>query len=453
LNRERRVIEEIHAECPEDFIHSAPFGNWGVTSNFGGKVDGHQFDGWCHDVRICDNAGNCRNACMDGWYEWNSCTDNSLFRAPNCTLYNSAQCTEQTSPTGINIHGMKQVDVPVSCPSASGGGCGDVKQFASGTNFLSLYELDPVCCDALVQSVYFPEVTVPLTCDALGCAPAQSGWVKPSFWDSPATPGKVFADLAVAVNWGAFVDPNRACRLETISFTTVTAAGYIGPNAAPDAILSAFGEQLAPVTAQATSLPLPESLGGISLRVIDSAGMARTSPLLYVSPRQVNFILPGGLARGQARLTILSGDSERASGLAQIEPVAPGVFTADSSASGIASAIAVRVAADGTSSTQAVYGCDGGTCTAVPIDLGEPLDRTYLVLFGTGIRNRSSVSAVAVVIGGENARVEYAGPQPEYPGLDQVNLLIPPDLKGRGVVEVSLTVDSRTANPVQVSIR
>src|SRR5690348_8261138 len=85
VNRNRSVTGQIHAECPIS-IHSVPFGNWGVTSNFGQKQDDHQFQGWCHDTRICDNRGNCRTECKDGWYEWNSCTDIDDYKAPNCTL-------------------------------------------------------------------------------------------------------------------------------------------------------------------------------------------------------------------------------------------------------------------------------------------------------------------------------------------------------------------------------
>ena len=116
LNQERRVIGGVNTECPTLLLHSAPFGNWGVTSNFGAALDGHQFDGWCHNTRICDNNGNCRTDCGDGWYEWNSCTDHSQFKAPNCTLYNAADCTQQVTSTGVNTHGSRTLDVPVSCP-------------------------------------------------------------------------------------------------------------------------------------------------------------------------------------------------------------------------------------------------------------------------------------------------------------------------------------------------
>ena len=225
LNRNRRVMGPIHAECPPS-IHSTPFGNWGVTSNFGQEGNSHQFDGWCHDTRVCDNNGACRSVCTDGWYEWNSCTDHALYRPPNCTLFNAAECTEQATVTGINVHGTKYVDVPVSCPTDTNGdgipdqgGCADVKQYASGTNFMSLYELDPICCDELVQTVYFPPVTAPLTCDAFGCGANGSEWVSPSAWDSPATPAKVFAQMAMLVNWGGFVDRNSACRLSAPAFS------------------------------------------------------------------------------------------------------------------------------------------------------------------------------------------------------------------------------------------
>src|SRR3954447_6002800 len=68
LNQARRVTGAIGAECASP-VHSTPFGNWGVTSNYGQKGNSHQFDGWCHDQRVCDNTGACKSVCADGWYE------------------------------------------------------------------------------------------------------------------------------------------------------------------------------------------------------------------------------------------------------------------------------------------------------------------------------------------------------------------------------------------------
>ena len=282
LNQSRRVTGAIHAECPEEVVHSVPFGNWGVTSTFGQKGDSHQFDGWCHNARACDNAGTCKSVCTDGWYEWNSCTDNSLFTAPNCSLYNAANCTEQATATGINVYETRYVDLPVSCPADSNGdgvpdrgGCNDIQTFFSGTNFMSLYELDPVCCDQLVQTVYFPPIALPLACDAFGCAATASDWVSPISWDSPASPAKVFAQVAMVVNWAGFVDPSGVCRLTAATFDSVSGASFAGPNLAPDSYASALGSQLSPVTEQATTDPLPVSLAGVTVSITDRAGTER----------------------------------------------------------------------------------------------------------------------------------------------------------------------------------
>ena len=44
--------------------------------------------------------------------------------------------------------------------------------------------------------------------------------------------------------------------------------------------------------------------------------------------------------------------------------------------------------------------------------------------------------------------VTYAGPQGSFPGLDQVNVLLPSTFTGMGVQNLTLTVNGSTANPV-----
>jgi uncharacterized protein (TIGR03437 family) len=90
---------------------------------------------------------------------------------------------------------------------------------------------------------------------------------------------------------------------------------------------------------------------------------------------------------------------------------------------------------------------------ALPIDLGSADEQLFLILFGTGLRSRTSLSAVTASIGGVNADVSYAGPQNDFVGLDQINLLIPRTLAGRGEVEVELTVESKATNTVRVHVR
>ena len=84
-------------------------------------------------------------------------------------------------------------------------------------------------------------------------------------------------------------------------------------------------------------------------------------------------------------------------------------------------------------------------------DAGAASDQLFLLLFGTGLRYRSSLSTATVVIGNQPVEVIYAGAQGEMSGLDQLNLRLPRSMAGRGLVDVKVTVDGRAANTVQVA--
>ena len=90
-----------------------------------------------------------------------------------------------------------------------------------------------------------------------------------------------------------------------------------------------------------------------------------------------------------------------------------------------------------------------------PIDLGPSGDQVYLILFGTGLRGHSSASnSVTAAAAGVSLPVSYAGAQNAlYPGLDQVNALLPRSLAGKGDVAVQVTVDGQAVNPAHVTIR
>ena len=94
-----------------------------------------------------------------------------------------------------------------------------------------------------------------------------------------------------------------------------------------------------------------------------------------------------------------------------------------------------------------------GRFVPVPIDLGPATDQLFLILYGTGVRFRSALTAVSATIGGENSEVLYAGPAEGFVGLDQCNLRIPRSLAGRGAVNVNLAVDGKTANFVTIQIK
>ncbi len=241
----------------------------------------------------------------------------------------------------------------------------------------------------------------------------------------------------------------------TRTAATVSAASFFGPSLASESIVAAFGTSLATTVEVATSLPLPVSLAGTTVKVKDSAGVERLAPLFFVSPAQVNYQIPQGTATGTATITITSGDGTVSTGTAQIAAVAPGLFTANADGQGVLAAVVLRVRADGSQSYEAVarYDETQRKMVAVPVDLGPTTDQVFLILFGTGLRFRSSLSAVTLKMGGADAEVLYTGSQGGFAGLDQLNVRLPRSLAGRGEVELNLTVDGKTANPVKLSIR
>ena len=216
-------------------------------------------------------------------------------------------------------------------------------------------------------------------------------------------------------------------------------ASLTGP-LAPESLASLFGSRLSAATESADRLSPPTSLGGISLRVIDSSGTARLAPLFYVSPSQINFEVPAATATGNVTLEVVNAPASLPQPAAQVNDIAPALFAYEDNT---VLAYALRIEPDGRSTVLSVR-------NTIVLD-----DRpVFLVLYATGIRHRSSLSNVQCTIGGISIPVEYAGPNGGgMPGLDQVNVRLSSDLKGLGVTNLLLTVDGIFSNTVSVDIR
>jgi uncharacterized protein (TIGR03437 family) len=208
---------------------------------------------------------------------------------------------------------------------------------------------------------------------------------------------------------------------------------------APGSLGTIYGQNLASTTQQATGLPLPTFLADTSVTVRDNAGQSSTAQLLYVSPTQINFLVPAGLATGIATFTIASGTATPITAMGAVGQVGPSLFSMNGAGAGIAAASAFRA---------------GGVALDLtrPIDLSGPAP-VYLTLYGTGIRNFSSLNNVLVTIGGVPLQVLYAGPQPDFAGLDQINVQLPQALQGSGIANIVLKVDQHQANTVTVNIQ
>jgi uncharacterized protein (TIGR03437 family) len=232
----------------------------------------------------------------------------------------------------------------------------------------------------------------------------------------------------------------------------LNAASYGAGSFAPNSFAVVFGADLATL---ASASNLGTTLGGTSIQIKDAAGKTSNALLYYSSPAQMNFILPANLSLGMGTMTVQTQTGVSAATAISIAAVSPGLFSADASGTGVAAGGALRVSGDGTQTPLPISSCGGQplACTAIPIDLGTDTDTVYLSLYGTGIRGRNALTAVTATIGGLATDIQYAGAQPAYPGLDQVNLQLNPALRGRGSVPIALTVDGIIANVVTVAIQ
>jgi uncharacterized protein (TIGR03437 family) len=238
--------------------------------------------------------------------------------------------------------------------------------------------------------------------------------------------------------------------------TSVPAASFIGNIIAPDSIVAAFGLNLATALKVATTTPLPTELEGTTVKITDSAGAERLARLFFVAPTQINYLMPPEAAPGAATVTVKSGDNKLSAGTVEIARTSPSLFTCNADGKGVAAGVVLRVKADGTQGYEPIARFDAAQnrCIAVPIELGVANEQVFPILYGSGIRNRSSLSAVTVTIGGLAQQVVFAGAVEGLAGLDQVNIgPLSRELMGRGEVDVVLTVDSKQANTVRVSFK
>jgi len=220
---------------------------------------------------------------------------------------------------------------------------------------------------------------------------------------------------------------------------------------APDSVMLVSSRNMSVQPTPAPADSPPTSLGGTAVQVTDARGQPKPAPLFYVSAGQVIYAVPSALATGPGTVSVYRDGFLVAQGNVQIADVAPALFTANSTGSGVAAAFYIQGSGGVFGDPQLVFQCSGapGSCVAIPIDLGTSTVQTTLFLFGTGIRGASSVT---VTVGGESVPAQLAT-SCCLMGLDEVTLSVPHSLAGKGLVNVLLTANGQAANTVQVSFK
>jgi uncharacterized protein (TIGR03437 family) len=166
----------------------------------------------------------------------------------------------------------------------------------------------------------------------------------------------------------------------------------------------------------------------------------------------VNYLVPASAAPGKREVAVRNSGNVVCRGTLELDRVAPAIFSANSDGRGIAAAQVVRVKADATQTYEqvAVFDAVQGRYVAQPIDFGASTDRLFLLLYGTGFRN---AGAFGLQVGPATLVLSYAGKQPQFSGLDQVNAELPRSLAAAGEVVVKFQADGKPANQVTLTFR
>lgn len=234
---------------------------------------------------------------------------------------------------------------------------------------------------------------------------------------------------------------------------SVSAASFAAGALAPETITAAFGTGLSQNIVVASTFPLPTTLDNTQVIVVDAFGSERPAPLFFVSPTQINYLVPQGLFPGTATVFVRRSGNDVAQGSIPVESAAPALFAANANGQGLAAAVVLRVR-NGQQTFEPVARAENGSQVPVPIDLGPESDQVYLLLFGTGFRGFVPPSGLSVSVGGTNVPVPGYAAVDGFAGLDQCNIgPLPRSFAGRGNVNVVMTAGTKTANTVSISIK
>lgn len=233
------------------------------------------------------------------------------------------------------------------------------------------------------------------------------------------------------------------------SITSIVHATSFLPKASPGAYVSIIGSGFTTQTMDWTSTiaggtALPQEVAGIEVRV-----GSQQAYVYYISPTQINFLLPMNTPTGIANVELTTPAGGMTTSL-EIDGVAPGLSAYRLNGTLYPAALfassAIYVAA---------VGALGGAYASRPATAGDVIE-----LYGTGMGPTNpaapdgvvlaqaypapSLAAFKATIGGVNAPVQYAGLVGA--GLFQIDVQIPSGLKG-GDQPLNMTVSNVAIQP------
>ncbi len=223
----------------------------------------------------------------------------------------------------------------------------------------------------------------------------------------------------------------------------------------PGSLVSIYGSNLASGLALANTIPLSGTLNNVSVTL-----NGIPAPLQFVSQNQINAQVPWNVlssgTSGSATIIVTNNNQPSASQTVPIGPFSPGIFALGNNAVAINNN-------DGT--VAAAAGSIPGVNTR-PASVTEPLGLqiwcTGLGAVTPSVANgansldtlRNAVTQPVVMVGGKAATVLFAGLQPNFPGVNQINILLAPDTPKGNAVPIQIIVGGiTTSNTITMAVQ
>ena len=277
---------------------------------------------------------------------------------------------------------------------------------------------------------------IPLQNFTVANAPA---WIGVADLNGDQKPDLVVADSASS-SLSILINQTPAPARPTVN-ATVNAASMQGGKVAPGELVTIFGTNLGPETPAGLQLAgdsVATTLSGTQVFFDNIA-----APLIYASAGQVTAAVPFGVAGRSTTQVMVANDGQfSATPALTVAPSAPALFTSDASGSGPGAILNQ----DGTLNTAANPATRGSIVVLFLTGAG-PMDPASPDGFVATNALASIASPVSVTIGGQPARVLYAGSAPGLiAGIAQINAVIP-DGVAPGTVPLIVEVGGQSSRP------
>jgi uncharacterized protein (TIGR03437 family) len=197
---------------------------------------------------------------------------------------------------------------------------------------------------------------------------------------------------------------------------SVVNAASNGNFVAPGSVITLYGEGLASTTAQAPATTGLTKLAGVVVTVNGAR-----APLFYVSPTQINALLPGNLTPGPVAIVVFADGLPGNTFLADATDYAPGIFLASH--------------ADGRLVNSEAPAHPGDAVVLYATGLGP---------FLAGSGTWATALLPEVTLGGQRVEVEMARRVPEIAGLYEVRFRVPWGIGSGPSLSLSLSIAGQT---------